>query len=72
MKRFSVWLMLLLTLLLLTACHVDHDPWPTGEELASATATQPPVFTQSPTQIPTQAPQPTQVPGGSEAPGING
>ena len=80
MKRILIWLMLIVLTLLLTACHVDNDPWPTGESLAFVTPT--PVIAQEPVQATIQEPlltatpvptgTPTEIPGGSEEPGING
>lgn len=77
MKRLSIWLMLLLAAVMLTACHVDNDPWPIGEELAFVTPTPLPTVAQvpaatEPAPVQTASPVPTEVPGGSEEPGING
>ena len=77
MKRLSIWLMLLLAAVMLTACHVDNDPWPIGEELAFVTPTPLPAVTlvpaaTEPAPVQTASPVPTEIPGGSEEPGING
>ena len=82
MKQTALVLMLILALLLFTACHTDNDPWPTGDALLSPTATSVPTeqpvlsaeSTAIPTAVPTASPtpQPTEIPGGEAAPGING
>ena len=87
MKRTLLFLLCLLAALLLTACHVDNDPWPVNVELPTAvpaatavpveTATPEPIVTGVPgpglpTPLPAVTQTPTEVPGGSEAPGING
>ena len=69
MKRLQLIVVLLLAALMLTACYTDHDPWPTGGELTSPTAT--PVATQvSATEPPAPEIQPS--PENTQAPGING
>ena len=82
MKR--VLFLLFLAALLLTGCHVDHDPWPTSGGLPTAVPAAAtlapdasvPAVTAQPvqqmTQSPVLTPEPTEVPGGSTEPGING
>ena len=84
MKHTALIITLLFTLLLLTACHTDNDPWPATNGLdtptATSAATEQPVYTEEPATIqapavtaePTATPEPTEVPGGSEDSGING
>ena len=78
MKRAMLLLACLLAALLLTGCHVDHDPWPTDGVLATVPATATPAPTAYATPVyaePTATPimpEPTEVPGGSVEPGFNG
>ena len=72
MKRIQLMLLLILSILLLTACYTDHDPWPVDGSLTVQTSS--PAATASP--VPTAAPEatlaPTAVPEGNSEPGING
>ena len=80
MKRLSIWLMLLLAAVMLTACHVDNDPWPIGEELAFVTPTplptvaQVPAATEQPITSPATTAEPAviQLPTHTPEPGLNG
>lgn len=87
MKRTLLLFVCLLSALLLTACHVDNDPWPMNAGLPTAvpavtvvpaeTSMPEPIVTGVPgpmllTPMPGVTQAPTEVPGGSEAPGING
>ena len=57
MKRVWLLLICLCAALLLTACHVDHDPWPVDGALPVAA-----FLTTAPTQAPTATPVPTSTP----------
>ena len=76
MKRTLLVLLLLMSLLWLTACHTDTDPWPTQEALLAATAapeaTAVPTAAPTPEPVVTASPIPTEEPGGSVEPGFNG
>ena len=82
MKTIALALLMLICLLLFTACHTDTDPWPASEALLSpgvtSVSTQQATAAPSPTEAPTSTPAavstpaPTAIPGGGDEPGING
>ena len=82
MKTIALALLMLICLLLFTACHTNTDPWPVSEALLSpgvtSVPTQQATAAPSPTEAPTSTPaavptpEPSDIPNSGDDPGING